>query len=156
MSVFFYAFPGVIIVAVLLLAARTVRRSLELRSAWNSGLTAEARCLRSYTTVGGGGNDSSVTTTLHHVYEFTTNKGRAIRFEEANGSSTVVEGDTVTVFYTAQRPERATAQPPSPARAAAGMFGMLVFCGLIVTFCVGFMITYHVESSGGDSFFGGS
>lgn len=133
-----------------------MRRSLELRRAWNSGLTAEARCLRSYTTVSGGGNDTSVHTTLHHVYEFTTNKGRAIRFEEAHGPSTVVEGDIVTVHYTAQRPEKATAQPPSPVKAAAGTIGMLVFFGLIVAFCVGFMITYHVESSGGDSFMGGS
>jgi hypothetical protein len=156
MSVFLYVIPSVIIVVVLILAARTVRRSLELRSAWNSGLTAEARCLRSYTTVGGGGNDSSVTTTLHHVYEFTTRDDRTIRFEEANGRSTVVEGDIVTVHYTAKRPERATALAPSPAKAAASTIGMLVFCGVIVAFSVGFMITYHEASVGSDSFFGGS
>jgi len=51
MSVFFYALPALIIVLVLLLAARAVGRALELRSAWGSGLTAEARCLLS---LGGG------------------------------------------------------------------------------------------------------
>ncbi|MFF3447225.1 DUF3592 domain-containing protein [Streptomyces sp. NPDC002667] len=155
MSVFFYAVPSLIIVVVLLLAARTVRRALELRSAWSSGLTAEARCLRSYTTVGGGGNDTAVTTTLHHVYEFTTRDGRAIRFEESNGPATVLEGDIVPAYYTAGRPEKATAQPPSPGRAAAGTLGVLVFCGVIVSFCVGFMITYHEAFSGADGFFGG-
>ncbi|MGW7606335.1 hypothetical protein ACWGKW_03450 [Streptomyces sp. NPDC054766] len=149
---FFYALPSLIIIVVLLAAARVVRRSLELRSAWNSGLTAEAHCLRSYTTVGGGGNDSSVTTTLHHVYEFTTRDDRAIRFEEANGRPTTVEGDIVTVHYTARHPEKATAHAPSPARAAASTIGMLVFCGVIVTFCVGFMITYH-QAFAGDGFF---
>ncbi|MFI0962341.1 DUF3592 domain-containing protein [Streptomyces sp. NPDC021080] len=156
MSVFFYALPSLIIVAVLFMAARTVRRSLELRSAWNSGLTAEARCLRSYTTVSGGANDTSVTTTLHHVYEFTTRDGRLIRFEEANGRSTVVEGDIVPAYYTAQHPEKATAQAPSQARAAAGTLGMLVFCGVIVSFCIGFMITYHEALSSVDGFFGSS
>ncbi|WP_328669298.1 DUF3592 domain-containing protein [Streptomyces sp. NBC_00328] len=154
MSVFFYALPSLMIVVVLMAAARTVRRSLELRSAWNSGLTAEARCLRSYTTVGGGGDDRNVTTTLHHVYEFTTRDGRVIRFEETNGSSIVVVGDIVPAYYTARHPEKATAHAPSPAKAAAGTLGMLVFYGVIVSFCVGFMITYH-EALAGDAFFGG-
>ncbi|MFD0070032.1 hypothetical protein ACFVJ9_55435, partial [Streptomyces sp. NPDC127574] len=96
MSVFFYAVPVLIITGVLLIAVKVVRRSLELRSAWSSGLTAEGRCLRSYTTTGGGAGDSSVTTTLHHVYEFTTRDGRAVRFDEENGRPTVVEGDIVT------------------------------------------------------------
>ncbi|MGW0966731.1 hypothetical protein [Streptomyces sp. NPDC002516] len=155
MSVLFYAIPSLIIVGVLLMAAATVRRALELRNAWSSGLTAEARCLRSYTTVGGGGNDTAVTTTLHHVYEFTTRDGRAIRFEERNGPATVVEGDIVPAYYTARRPEKATALPPSPGKAVAGTLGMLVFCGVIVSFCVGFMITFHEMSSGVDGFLGG-
>ncbi|WP_328452104.1 DUF3592 domain-containing protein [Streptomyces sp. NBC_00386] len=153
MSAFFYALPSLMIVFVLFVAARTVRRSLELRSAWNSGLTAEARCLRSYTTVRGGGNDTHVTTTMHHVYEFTTRDGRTIRFEEPNGPSTVVEGDIVPAYYTARHPEKATAYPPSRAKVAAGTLGMLVFYGVIVSFCVGFMITYH-EALAGDAFFG--
>ncbi|MFF3416651.1 DUF3592 domain-containing protein [Streptomyces sp. NPDC002698] len=155
MSVFFYALPGLIIAVVLFAAAKVVRRSLELRSAWDSGLTAEARCLRSYTTVSGGGNDTSVTTTLHHVYEFTTRDGRAVRFEESNGRRTVVEGDIVTVHYTAQHPDKATAHEPSRARVAAGTLVTLAFFGVIIAFCVGFMITYHEMSASGDALFGG-
>jgi len=155
MDVFFYAVPGLIMAVVLLAAAKVVRRSLELRSAWNSGLTAEARCLRSYTTTSGGGGDSSVTTRLHHVYEFTTREGRTVRFEEANGLSTTVEGDIVPVHYAAGRPEKATAHAPSPVKAAAGMVGMLVFFGVIIAFCVGFMVTYHQMSAASDGFFGG-
>ncbi|WP_406169537.1 DUF3592 domain-containing protein [Streptomyces sp. NBC_00996] len=155
MDVFFYAIPGLIMAVVLLAAAKVVRRWLELRSAWSSGLTAEARCLRSYTTTSGGGGDTSVTTTLHHVYEFMTREGRTVRFEEANGPSTVVEGDIVTVHYAAERPEKATAQAPSPVKAAAGTIGMLVFLGVIVAFCVGFMVTYHHMSAESDGFFGG-
>ncbi|MET7985460.1 MULTISPECIES: DUF3592 domain-containing protein [unclassified Streptomyces] len=155
MSVFFYVLPSLIIAAVLFAAARIVRRLLEVRSAWNSGLTAEARCLRSYTTVSGGGNDTSVTTTLRHVYEFTTRDGRAIRFEEPNGPATVLEGDIVPAYYTARNPEKATAHAPNPGRAVAGTLALLVFLGVIVSFCVGFMITYHEAVSGVDGFLGG-
>ncbi|WRZ92723.1 DUF3592 domain-containing protein [Streptomyces sp. NBC_01007] len=155
MSVFFYVPPSLIIALMLFVAAKLVRRTLEVRSAWSSGLTAEARCLRSYTTVSGGGNDTSVSTTLHHVYEFTTRDGRAIRFEESHGRPTVVEGDIVTVHYTAQHPEKATAHAPSPARAAVGTVVLVAFCGVIIAFCVGFMVTYHEMSAGGDALFGG-
>jgi hypothetical protein len=155
MDVFFYAIPGLIIAAVVFAAVRIIRRLLDLRRAWNSGLTAEAHCLRSYTTTSGGGGDSSVTTTLHHVYEFRTREGRAVRFDERGGPSTIIEGDIVTVHYTAERPEKATAHAPSPVRAAAGTVGILVFLGVIVAFCVGFMATYHEMSSESDLPFGG-
>ncbi|MFC9845421.1 DUF3592 domain-containing protein [Streptomyces sp. NPDC060223] len=155
MDVFFYVLPGLIIVAVVFGAVRIIRRSLDLRRAWNSGLTAEARCLRSYTTTSGGAGDSSVTTTLHHVYEFRTRDDRAVRFEERGGPSTVVEGDIVTVHYTAERPEKATAHAPSPVRAAAGTVGILVFFGVIVAFCIGFMVTFHQMSSESGMPFGG-
>jgi ABC-type Fe3+ transport system permease subunit len=143
MSVFFYAVPGLIMAVALFMATKVIRRSLELRSAWNSGLTAEARCLRSYTTTSGGGGDTSVTTTLHHVYEFTTREGRTVRFEEGDGPSTIIEGDIVTVHYTAENPEKATAHEPSRGKLAAGAVGMLVFCAVIVVFCIGFMVAAH-------------
>ncbi|WP_327428970.1 DUF3592 domain-containing protein [Streptomyces sp. NBC_01236] len=152
MDFIFYAVPGLIMAVTILMATKVVRRSLELRSAWNSGLTAEARCLRSYTTTSGGGGDTSVSTTLHHVYEFATRDGRSVRFEEANGPSTIVEGDIVTVHYTAQHPDKATAHAPSPVKAAAGTIGCLVFFGVIIAFCVGFMITYHEVSQANDAF----
>lgn len=152
MDFFFYAVPGLIMAVTILMAAKVVRRSLELRSAWNSGLTAEARCLRSYTTTSGGGGDTSVSTTLHHVYEFATREGRSVRFEEENGPSTTVEGDIVTVHYTAQHPEKATAHAPSPVKAAAGTIGCLVFLGVIIAFCIGFMITFHEVFQADDAF----
>jgi hypothetical protein len=151
MDAFFYVVPSLMIAMVLLAAVRVVRRSLRLRSAWNSGLTAEARCLRTYTTTRGGG-DSAVRTTLHHVYEFTTREGRPVRMEEAGGPSTVIEGDIVTVHYTAEHPERATAQAPARGRAAAGTVGMLVFFAVFVAFCVGFMVTYHQAFAADDPF----
>lgn len=155
MDVFFYVIPGLIIAAVAFAAVKILRRSLELRRAWNSGLTAEARCLRTYTTTSGGGGDTSVSTTLHHVYEFRTAEGRTVRFEERNGPSTVVEGDIVTVHYTAERPEKATAHAPSPVKAAAGTIGGLIFLGVVAAFCVGFMITFHGMSAEFDMPFGG-
>ncbi|WP_369265447.1 DUF3592 domain-containing protein [Streptomyces sp. R35] len=152
MDFIFYAVPGLIMAVTILMATKVVRRSLELRSAWNSGLTAEARCLRSYTTTSGGGGDTSVSTTLHHVYEFATRDGRSVRFEEENGPSTIVEGDIVTVHYTAQHPEKATAHAPSPVKAAAGTIGFLVFFGVIIAFCIGFMITFHEVFQANDAF----
>ncbi|MFF4539434.1 DUF3592 domain-containing protein [Streptomyces aureus] len=151
MDVFFYALPAVIIFFVFLLAFRAIRRAQELRRAWGSGLTAEARCLRSYTTVSGGGHDTSVTTTLHHVYEFTTRDGRVIRFEESNGRPTVVEGDIVTVHYAAEHPEKATAHAPNPVRAATGTIVMVAFCGLLIALCIVMMVTFHHVSEGVDS-----
>ncbi|GAA3069110.1 DUF3592 domain-containing protein [Streptomyces glomeratus] len=148
MDFFFYAMPGLIMAGALAMAAKVVRRSLQLRSNWTSGLTAEARCLRTYSTTSGGG-DTSVTTTLHHVYEFSTREGRTVRFEEANGPSTTVEGDIVPVHYTQAHPERATAHSPAPGKALAGTVGILVFLSVIVAFCVGFMVTYHAFTTDG-------
>ncbi|MFJ5773560.1 hypothetical protein [Streptomyces sp. NPDC093094] len=142
MDVFFFLVPGVMIAGALFMASRVVRRWLQLGAAWNSGLTAEARCLRTYTTTYGGGGDTSVRTALHHVYEFTARDGRTVRFEEEGGPGTTVEGDYVTVRY-AEGPEVvATALAPRHGRAAAGAVGTLVFLGVIVAFCVGFMVTY--------------
>ncbi|MEV7340868.1 DUF3592 domain-containing protein [Streptomyces sp. NPDC093544] len=154
MDVFFYAVPGLIITVVVFAAVGIIRRSLELRHAWNSGLTAEARCLRTYTKTSGGAGDSSASTTLHHVYEFRTREGREVRFDESGGPSTVVEGDIVTVHYAAERPEKATAHAPSPVKAAAGTIGMLVFFGVIVVFCIGFMVTFHTAFASDDPFAG--
>ncbi|MEU6220267.1 DUF3592 domain-containing protein [Streptomyces sp. NPDC047022] len=141
MDFLFYGIPSLMIAGVVAMAAIIVRRSLQMRSNWKSGLTAEARCLRTYTTTSGGG-DTSVTTTLHHVYEFTTREGRTVRFEEANGPATALEGDIVPVHYTAEHPERATAHAPAMGKVVAGATGLLVFLSVIVVFCVGFMVTY--------------
>ncbi|MFI6011378.1 hypothetical protein ACIBAG_21605 [Streptomyces sp. NPDC051243] len=143
MDLMFYVVPGFILAVVLFGAYRVVRRSLQVRSAWNSGLTAEARCLRMFTTTHGGSGDTSVSTTLHHVYEFTARDGRVVRFEEEDGPATTVEGDIVTVHYTEGRNVVATAKPPRRARLAASTVFPLAFLGVVAAICVTFMVTFH-------------
>jgi hypothetical protein len=138
----FYVVPLLMIALVAFVAFTVVRRAREVSSAWNSGFTAEARCLRTYTTTSGGG-DSSVSTTLHHVYEFATREGRVVRFEETGGPGTTLEGDIVTVHYVADRPERATAKAPAPERLAAGTGCLLACFGVMVVFCLGFMAVVY-------------
>lgn len=150
MEVLFYVVPLVMIAFMVFAAVRLVGRSRQISSAWNSGLTAEARCLRSYTTTSGGGN-TSVSTTLHHVYEFTTHDGRTVRFEESDGPATTIEGDFVTVHYLADRPEQATAHAPARGKLAMGTGCVLAFFGVAITFCLGFMVLAHfifAESDG--------
>ncbi|MEU0388592.1 hypothetical protein [Streptomyces chartreusis] len=142
MDVVFYVVPGLIMAVAIFMAYRVVRRWLQIRGAWNSGLTAEGRCLRAYATVSGGHGDSSVRTALHHVYEFITRDGRVIRFEEEGGPGTIVEGDYVTVYYTDGRQVVATAQAPSRVRQAMTAVGMLAFLGVVVVFCAGFVAAY--------------
>ncbi|MEU9660993.1 hypothetical protein [Streptomyces chartreusis] len=151
MDVIFYAVPGLIMAVALFMAYRVVYRSFQMRSAWNSGLTAQARCLRMYTTSHGGGGDTRVYTTLHHVYEFLTHDGRLVRFEEEDGPGTTVEGDFVTVHYADGPQVVATAHRPSHGRQAAATVGVLTFLGVVVLFCVGFMATYTDMSSGMDA-----
>ncbi|GAA3770475.1 DUF3592 domain-containing protein [Streptomyces phyllanthi] len=133
-----------IMIAILVFAAvKASGRSRELRLAWSSGLTAEARCLRTYTKTSGG-HDSSVRTTLHHVYEFRTWDGRVIRFDEAHGPSTRVEGDIVIVHYTPDRPERATAHAPNSVRNGLGT-GLITGC-LVVMILIALFLMLAVFS----------
>ncbi|WP_328747729.1 DUF3592 domain-containing protein [Streptomyces sp. NBC_00285] len=147
MDAFFYIIPVLIMAGALFGAYRVVRQWLQMRKAWNSGLTAEARCLKMFTTVHGGANDTSVRTTVHHVYEFTARDGRAVRFEEEDGPATRLEGDFVTVYYAEGADVVATAQEPRRAKHAAATFGVLAFLGVIVAFCVGFMVTFTEMNS---------
>ncbi|MGW3632951.1 DUF3592 domain-containing protein [Streptomyces sp. NPDC005122] len=150
MDVVFYVIPALITTGAVLMAVAVIRRSLDVRRAWDSGLTAEARCLRSYATSSGGG-ETSRSTTLHHVYEFMTRDGRTIRFEEPNGPATIVEGDIVTVHYTADRPEKATAHAPRRGALVAGAVFFLVLCAVVVLVCVGFTVGFDEFSSAWDS-----
>ncbi|MEV5608460.1 DUF3592 domain-containing protein [Streptomyces sp. NPDC052225] len=144
MDFMFYVIPGIIAAVALAIGYRVLGRAFQLRAAWRSGLTAEARCLRTYTSVSGG---ERPTTTQHHVFEFTTPEGRTVRFDEANGPATVVQGDVVVVHYTAAHPERATAGPPRPFANAAGTVFLLGFVALMLAFCV-----YFVSSLPSDGF----
>ncbi|MGW7076482.1 hypothetical protein [Streptomyces sp. NPDC054866] len=139
----FYAVPALMCAAVIAMAVTVIKRYVRLRQAWSSGLTAEARCLRTYTTTSRHSDSSSISTTLHHVYEFTPPGGRPVRFEEENGPGTTIEGDFVTVHYTAGHPERATAHAPSPTKGVATMIGVLCFLGVVLAFCMAFMVTAH-------------
>lgn len=151
MEAFFYIVPALMIAVASFGAILVIRRSLRVGRAWNSGLTAEARCLRTYTTTRGGG-DSSVRTILHHVYEFTARDGRSVRFEEEGGPGTIVEGDIVTVHYVADRPQHATAKPPAPGRLAAGTGCILAFLGVFILAAAAFMVTTHAMFSTADEF----
>jgi hypothetical protein len=156
MDVIFYVVPGLIMAVAVFMAYRVVRRWFQIRGAWNSGLTAEGRCLRVYTTVGGGHGDTAVRTALRHVYEFITRDGRVIRFEEEGGPGTIVEGDYVTVYYADRGQVVATAQPPSRTKHAVAAFGILAFLGVVVVFCAGFIVTYvQVFAPYGDFLFSG-
>ena len=155
MDVIFYLVPGLILALVLFGGYRVVRRSLQINSAWSSGLTAEARCLRMFTTTHGGSGDTSMSTTLHHVYEFTARDGRVVRFEEEGGRATTLEGDIVTVHYAEGDNVVATAKAPRRGGLVASTTGILVFLGVVAVFCVGFMVTYH-EMSDSSGFGDGS
>ncbi|MEW1774957.1 DUF3592 domain-containing protein [Streptomyces sp. NPDC086777] len=143
MEAFFYILPGIFVVVGVLGLVRTLRRSSEISRAWRHGRTAEARCLRSYTRTSGGGGDTSVTTTLHHVYEFTTDEGRVVRFDEASGPSTVVEGDFVTVHYLPEHPEGATSQPPAQGKLAVGTGCSVAFFVVFIGFALAFAVGAH-------------
>ncbi|MFI6404311.1 DUF3592 domain-containing protein [Streptomyces sp. NPDC050548] len=154
MEALFYVVPLLMIAFALAGMVAVVRRSRRVSSAWNSGLTAEGRCLRTYTTTSGGAGDTMVSTSLHHVYEFTTRDGRTVRFEEANGPGTVLEGDIVTVHYAADHPERATAHAPARGKLAAEMGCVLVFLGVFIAFCIGFIVVTHEMARAADFFMG--
>ncbi|MGW2710298.1 DUF3592 domain-containing protein [Streptomyces argyrophyllae] len=147
----FYAVPALMLAGIGSAAYLLVRRARRISRTWAHGLTAEARCLRMFTTTSGGGGDTSVRTTVHHVYEFTTREGRTVRFEEEDGPTTVLEGDVVTVRYLPELPGRATALPPARGRLAVGTGAGLVFLGVAGAFCIGFMAVAHMmfsESAG--------
>ncbi|MGW0841510.1 hypothetical protein ACWD26_15330 [Streptomyces sp. NPDC002787] len=149
MDAIFYLVPAAMMAVIAFMGGRVLHRWLLLRSAWNSGLTAEARCLKAFTTVSRSmGEHSSVHTTLHHVYEFTTRDGRSIRFEEEDGPMTTIEGDFVTVHYTDGPKVVATAHAPGRrVKQAAASFGILAFLGVAFVFCVGFVVTFHQFST---------
>jgi hypothetical protein len=139
MNAMFYLAPGMIAFLALCTAYGVVRRTVERRLAWRSGLTAEARCLRAYTTAHSDSEGRSNGSTWHHVYEYAAADGRSIRFEERNGPATTLEGDFVTVHYTAGRPQRATAFAPDSGTSEAKALLILAFLGVVVAFCVAFV-----------------
>ncbi|WP_037853194.1 DUF3592 domain-containing protein [Streptomyces sp. NRRL S-340] len=149
METLFYIVPALMAGGAVCVLVAVARQASRLRRAWRSGLTAQARCLRAYTATSGGGTSGSAG--MHHVYEFTTPEGRAVRFAESGGPATVVEGDVVTVRHPAGQPERATAHAPAPGLLAAGQGCVCAFLGVFVAGCLAFMAAVHVvfSASGG-------
>ncbi|MFF5406934.1 DUF3592 domain-containing protein [Streptomyces misionensis] len=150
MELLFYVIPSIMIALLVVGITVALRRSRQMGRAWDGGLTAQARCLGSYTTTSADGH-SSFATTPHHVYEFITQDGRVIRFEEANGPSTVVGGDLVTVHYLPDRPEQATAHAPARGKLAAGTGCILAFYGVGLAFCVAFIFVVHLLLNAADA-----
>ncbi|GHE51210.1 DUF3592 domain-containing protein [Streptomyces capitiformicae] len=146
MEALFNVVPILLILFAVYIAVVLLRRSRQVSAAWTRGITAQARCVRSYTTTSGGGNNT-VRTTLHHVYEFTTGDGRVIRFDEEGGPSTTVEGDIVTVHYLPERPERATAKVPAQGKLAASTGGAMLFLAVFIAFAVFLMVTWNSDGS---------
>ncbi|MFF1761988.1 DUF3592 domain-containing protein [Streptomyces sp. NPDC058266] len=138
MQVLFLIAPVFIASVAISMAVAMTRRSMQVRRAWASGLTAQARCLRAFASTSRD-SDGHRSTTQHHVYEFLTVDGRPVRFEEANGPATTVQGDLVLVYYTADRPDRATAHPLAPGRNATCLIFLLAFLGFVVAVCVAFV-----------------
>ncbi|MGW0147028.1 DUF3592 domain-containing protein [Streptomyces sp. NPDC004822] len=147
MDALFYVVPCLVLGVALFIGFRLTRRAWQIRAAWNSGLTAEGRCLRTFTTTHGGGGETSVHTTLHHVYEFTARDGRVVRFEEEDGPATTVVGDFVTVHYTEGARIAATARRPGRVRLAASTLGVLAVLAVIAVTCVTFLVSYQSMSS---------
>ncbi|MFD8308503.1 DUF3592 domain-containing protein [Streptomyces sp. NPDC059690] len=145
MGVLFSIVPLLLIALAVYGAVVVLRRSREVSGAWSSGFTAEARCIKSYTTTSRSG-DNMVRTTLHHVYEFTTRDGRLVRFEETGGPSTRVEGDIVTVYYLPERPERATAKAPAPGKLAASTGCSLLFITVFIAFAIFLVVVANWSS----------
>ena len=81
---------GGIAVAVLVALSRA---HLHLRRLWRDGIEVDGTCLRSYVKHRGVGTNAR--SIQHHVYELRTREGQQLRFEQAGGPATVVEGDTV-------------------------------------------------------------
>ncbi|MGW0582061.1 DUF3592 domain-containing protein [Streptomyces sp. NPDC002920] len=138
MAVLVYGVPSLVITLVLFGMSRVIAAARRTHRAWN-GLTAEARCLRAYTTTSRG-DDGSVSTHLHHVLEFTTGDGWAVRVKSDDVPATVLEGDTVMVWYEPDHPEEATAEPPALGRLIGRTGCGLLFLSPLIGACVIVMV----------------
>jgi hypothetical protein len=117
-----------------LTAVALVRRTRQRRSAWESGLTAQARVVRAWATA--QVVDNVARRVQWHEYDFTTHDGRAVRFKEAGGPGERGTGDVVRVYYAPHEPDKATATEPEPGRAMAGTAVWLVLLAACTVYLV--------------------
>ena len=116
-----------------------VRRTLQRRAAWESGLTAPARVVRAWQTTQMVNNVPR--RVQWHEYDYTTRDGRAVRFKEGGGPHDREAGDEVLVHYTAEDPERATASAPQPGKDTASMVFALVILGAGIVVMIRLLVT---------------
>ncbi|WP_330304830.1 MULTISPECIES: DUF3592 domain-containing protein [unclassified Streptomyces] len=137
--VFHILFP-LMIVGIIWAGYAIVRRTRERRAAWESGLTAEARVTRAWARTQMVNNVAR--RIQYHEYDFTAADGRAVRFEEAGGPAGRGVGDQALVYYTEDRPEKATASEPRPGKDMAGAVFGLVFLGAGVIILIKVIVQY--------------
>ncbi len=102
-----------------------VRRSRQRRAAWESGVTAQARVVRVWTTTRTVNNVPQ--RVQWHEYDYTTGDGLAVRFKESGGPRDRAVGDEVLVHYAPEEPQNATASEPQPGKDMAGtVFGLIM------------------------------
>ncbi|MFI9805991.1 DUF3592 domain-containing protein [Streptomyces sp. NPDC052301] len=122
--------PGLIIFF-LWAAVALVRRTRQRRTAWESGVTAQARVVRAWATTQVVNNVPR--RVQWHEYDFTTGDGRAVRFKENGGPRDRSVGDQVLVHYAPHEPDRATASEPQPGKDMAGtVIGVLLLASCAV------------------------
>ncbi|MFF4383193.1 DUF3592 domain-containing protein [Kitasatospora sp. NPDC001547] len=108
------------------------RARLDLRTL-AEGLSAEARCLETYTTQERDPSSRRTRTERHVILGFRTRDGAEVRLEDTSGAPRVV-GDRVTVRYLPDRPHRAVVVDRARAGIAARIAGD-VLIGLLVVAC---------------------
>jgi hypothetical protein len=115
-------------------AVALVRRTRQRRAAWESGLTAQARVVRAWSTTQLVNNVAR--RVQWHEYDFTTHDGRAVRFKESGGPRDRTEGHQVVVHYAPHEPDKATAAEPRPGKDMAIMVVWLVLLAAGVIYLV--------------------
>ncbi|MET7274393.1 MULTISPECIES: DUF3592 domain-containing protein [Streptomyces] len=141
MNALFHITMVVLLAAMVWSAVALVRRTRQRREAWESGLSAPARVVRTWATTQMVNNVAR--RVQWHEYDYTTRDGRAVRFQESGGPRDRAEGDTVPVYYSARDPERATAVEPQPGKDAAAM----TFWLLVLAACAIFLVYEWVSLS---------
>ncbi|MFD6434188.1 hypothetical protein [Streptomyces venezuelae] len=140
MDFVFHVFFPLLIVLALWAVYAIVRRTRERRSAWESGLTAQARVVRAWITVQMVNNVAR--RIQWHEYDFTTTSGLAVRFKESGGPPSRGAGDETLVYYAAGEPDKATASEPSPGKDMFQTVLSLVIIGVGIIICAKVMIQY--------------
>ncbi|MEU3823129.1 DUF3592 domain-containing protein [Streptomyces sp. NPDC030392] len=144
----FQVWPVLLIVGVVFAAVKEVGKFRDLCRAWDSGLTAEARCLGVAHTYSRDGS------THTHAYEFTTRAGQTLQFTEKSVSLSIREGDVVAVYYTVDSPEKATARPPTHRKKAHAdtvstliVFAIGICVAVAMLIYLGPMVAEHLAQS---------